>query len=188
MLVNVLVQPIPPPTVRAITLSLCYALGHLHDLDIIHRDIKPENLLLSTRGQVRLTGFALASSEPTAHSLIGTPEFMAPEMIRAEAYTAVVDWWALGCLMCELLTGQTPFAVPNRNVRDLLRMILYDPIVVPAHENVGPSEYHFIMALLERDARFRLGNQGHTQVLAHAWCGGGGEADRPESVNTNTCE
>ena len=164
--------PMPPATARMVVLPLCRALGHLHELGIMHRDVKPENVLVSADGQAKLTGFAFTSMQPTAFSLVGTPEFMAPETIRADPYTVTVDWWALGCLMCELLTGQNPFAVPDSSVRDLLRMILYDEIVVPKHEHVGPSEHKFMMALLERDPRIRLGQEGHTQVLAHAWCGG----------------
>ena len=100
---------------------------------------------------------------------IGTPEFMAPEILRAGAYTAVVDWWSLGCLTSELLTGTTPFNRAGPDVPTLLRMILWDPITVPTHPHVGPLERNFIMALLQRNPSARLGGQGHTAVLAHPW-------------------
>ena len=168
--------PIPPTSARAIVLSLCSALGHLHALGIMHRNIKPENLLVppgGLDGQIKLTSFSHASLQPTAFSLVGTPEFMAPELIRAETYTAVVDWWSLGCLTSELLTGSTPFNIAGTNVETLLRMILWDRIVVPAHPHVGPLERDFITALLERDPNARLGRHGRAQVAAHPWCGGG---------------
>ena len=173
---DVVTLPIPQPSARAIVRSLCSALGHLHGHDIIHRDIKPENLLVppeGLEGQLKLTGFANASLQPTSLSLVGTPEFMAPELIRAETYTAVVDWWSLGCLTSELLTGSTPFNIAGTNVETLLRMILWDRIVVPAHPHVGPLERDFITALLERDPNARLGRHGRAQVAAHPWCGGG---------------
>ena len=169
------VLPIPPPSAQSIVVSVCCALGHLHQLGIIHRDVKPDNLLLSPEGhvdKVKLTGLTYASSQPSAHSLVGTPEFMAPEMIMGTAYTAAVDWWALGCLTSELLTGQTPFAVVNGSVPDLLYKIFYDEIVVPTHDHIGPQEREFIAALLQRDQSMRLGIHGRTQVLAHPWFGG----------------
>ena len=169
---DVVTLPIPPPSARAIVRSLCSALGHLHRHDIIHRDINPDNLLVAPEGlegQIKLTGFANASLQPTAFSLVGTPEFMAPETIRADPYTVTVDWWALGCLTSELLTGTTPFNRAGPDVPTLLRMILWDPITVPTHPHVGPLERNFIMALLQRNPSARLGGQGHTAVLAHPW-------------------
>ena len=171
---DVVTLPIPPPSARAIVRSLCSALGHLHGHDIIHRDIKPENLLVppeGLEGQLKLTGFANASLQPTSLSYVGTPEYMAPEIMRADtgAYTDVVDWWSLGCLTSELLTGTTPFHMAGADVPTLLRMILWDPITVPTHSHVGPLERDFIMALLKRNPSARLGGQGHTAVLAHPW-------------------
>ena len=169
---DVVTLPIPPPSARAIVRSLCSALGHLHGHDIIHRDIKPENLLVppeGLEGQLKLTGFANASLQPTSLSLVGTPEFMAPEMVLAQMYTKAVDWWALGCLLSELLTGETPFA--QKDVANLVRKIVHDPIVVPTHANVGALELDFITALITRDPFARLGAGGHNQVLAHPWCG-----------------
>ena len=161
--------PMPPATARMVVLPLCRALGHLHELGIMHRDVKPENVLVSADGQAKLTGFTFTSMQPTAFSLVGTPEFMAPETIRADPYTVTVDWWALGCLTSELLTGTTPFNRAGPDVPTLLRMILWDPITVPSHPHVGPLERDFIMALLQRNPSARLGGQGHTAVLAHPW-------------------
>ena len=163
-------QPMPPPAVRMIVLSLVRALGHLHELGFIHRDIKPENLRATPRGRFMLTDFSLASSQPTARSLIGTPEFMAPEIILGHTYTDAVDWWALGCLICELLTGESPFNEPAKSVSVLSRKILYDAIALPTHEHVGPLEREFIMALVVRDPSARLGARGAAQVLGHFWC------------------
>ena len=166
------VIPLSAPSARAIVLSLCGALAHLHELGIMHRDVKPENVLIPSKGlegEVKLTGFSSASLQTNALSLVGTPEFMAPEMLLAQMYTKAVDWWALGCLLSELLTGETPFA--QKDVANLVRKIVHDPIVVPTHANVGALELDFITALITRDPFARLGAGGHNQVLAHPWCG-----------------
>ena len=162
--------PLPASGTREVVTALVGALAHLHQLGIIHRDVKPEHVLVSPGGHVRLTGFGSASDQPRAQSLIGTPEFLAPEVFLARApYTSMADWWSLGAVACELLTGQTPFADANGSVESLLRKILYDPIVVPAHANVGTLECDFIVALITRDPLARLGAHGAASILAHAW-------------------
>mmetsp|Transcript_7211 Transcript_7211/g.20489 ORF Transcript_7211/g.20489 Transcript_7211/m.20489 type:complete len:289 (-) Transcript_7211:13-879(-) len=90
---------------------LISALEHLHERNIVHRDVKPENVLLDNSGYAKLgdMGFArfiLGKS----NTLVGTPDYMSPEMIDfPHTHTVAVDWWALGVVAFELLTGQVPF-------------------------------------------------------------------------------
>ena len=108
------------------------------------------------------------------HSLIGTPEYMAPEVLLGNEICETCDWWSFGCLVTELLVGTTPFFEPNHGVQDLVRKILYAPISLPEHAHVGEAEVAFIAALLDRDPSTRLGARpgGHTAVLAHPWFAG----------------
>ena len=86
------------------------ALGHLHRAGFMYRDLKPENVLIDARGYPKLAGFEFAKEVTGAtYTLCGTPEYLAPELILNEGHGHAADWWALGVLLHEMLTGDTPY-------------------------------------------------------------------------------
>mmetsp|Transcript_27661 Transcript_27661/g.81348 ORF Transcript_27661/g.81348 Transcript_27661/m.81348 type:complete len:375 (+) Transcript_27661:91-1215(+) len=86
------------------------AVQHLHGIGVVYRDLKPENLLLDGRGFLKLVDFGFAKRvADRTWTLCGTPEYLAPEMVRGEAYSFSVDWWALGMLLFEMLAGVPAF-------------------------------------------------------------------------------
>lgn len=98
--------------------EIVLVLEYLHDHQggVAYRDLKPENLLLDGQGHVKLVDFGFAKrlgsrdSRPVeTYTLCGTPEYLAPEVIQNKGHTIAVDWWALGILIYEFLTGYPPF-------------------------------------------------------------------------------
>eukprot|EP00929_Paragymnodinium_shiwhaense_P076858 TRINITY_DN39574_c0_g1_i1.p1 TRINITY_DN39574_c0_g1~~TRINITY_DN39574_c0_g1_i1.p1 ORF type:complete len:897 (+),score=195.19 TRINITY_DN39574_c0_g1_i1:110-2800(+) len=90
--------------------SIMCAFEHMHPRNIIYRDLKPENVLLSETGYMKLADMGLATvAIGKAYTTCGTPDYFAPEMIQSTGHTRAVDWWALGVLMFELLSGCPPF-------------------------------------------------------------------------------
>jgi G protein-coupled receptor kinase len=87
-------------------------LCHLHSKRIVYRDLKPENILLDDSGHIRISDLGLAVEIPVGEKIkgrVGTVGYMAPEVIKGEYYTFSPDLWGLGCLIYEMIEGQSPF-------------------------------------------------------------------------------
>ncbi|VDN21113.1 unnamed protein product [Cylicostephanus goldi] len=100
--------------VRFYSMEVICALRYLHLRNIVYRDLKPENLLLSKNGHVKLSDFGLAKVlKGKTYTICGTAEYMAPEILLKKGYGAEVDWWSLGILIYELISGSPPFCGIN---------------------------------------------------------------------------
>jgi cGMP-dependent protein kinase len=95
-------------TTRFIAACVLLALEYLHERNVIYRDLKPENLMLANDGYVKLVDFGFSKIVPNTTktwTFCGTPEYCAPEVILNKGHDRTVDFWALGILLFELLTG-----------------------------------------------------------------------------------
>lgn len=125
--------PLPPARCIAILRQVARALADAHAAGVIHRDIKPENVMLERGGErsdrVRLLDFGISliasGLHIGAHDTVGTPHFLAPEVILGEAATPASDLYALGCTAYEMLTGYPPFDAPE--IAQVLRMQVEAP-------------------------------------------------------------
>ncbi|KAH7121238.1 serine/threonine-protein kinase YPK2/YKR2 [Dendryphion nanum] len=149
--------------------ELLCALECLHGFNVIYRDLKPENILLDYTGHIALCDFGLCKldmkDEDRTNTFCGTPEYLAPELLTGAGYTKTVDWWTLGVLLYEMLTGLPPFYDENTN--DMYRKILTEPLHFPGPEIVPPAARDLLTRLLDRNAEKRLGAKGAAEIKAH---------------------
>jgi serine/threonine protein kinase len=149
----------PEPRARFYASEIVLALSYVHSLDIIYRDLKPENVLLDAQGHIRLTDFGLSkegisNSSSGANSFCGTPEYLAPEILNRQGHGRAVDWWSLGALLYEMLTGLPPFYCQDRE--RLFEKIRKSELNYPP--TVSKSAVSLLKGLLTKDPSRRLGS------------------------------
>lgn len=147
-----------------------YAFEHLHSKKIVFRDLKPENLLLNDLGHVKLTDMGLAKViVGKTFTTCGTPDYFAPELIASKGHTQAVDWWTLGVLSFELLSGHPPFesATPMQIYQKVTKGI--QRVAFPK-KCKGHAET-FIKALCQTDPQQRLAVKkgGIENIKTHPW-------------------
>ncbi|VDD83199.1 unnamed protein product [Mesocestoides corti] len=130
--------------------EICIALNFLHERQIVYRDLKLDNVLMDLEGHIKLTDYGMCKEGISENNLTstfcGTPNYIAPEILRSESYSFSVDWWALGVLMFEMVSGRSPWEGvgvsnnPDHNTEDyLFQVILTKPIRYPRSISVQAS-------------------------------------------------
>ncbi|CAD8052699.1 unnamed protein product [Paramecium sonneborni] len=147
-------------------IEVCIAIGFLHCQNILYRDLKPENILIDSEGHLKLADFGLArpnmESDDEAYSFCGSPEYMAPEMLQQQGHTFAVDYYCLGALFYELITGLPPYY--SRDTNQIFKSILSDPLSFPP--NIGsPEARDLIRRLLTKNPEQRLGIRGDADAI-----------------------
>ncbi|HXI41839.1 MAG TPA: bifunctional serine/threonine-protein kinase/formylglycine-generating enzyme family protein [Bryobacteraceae bacterium] len=125
-----------------IALHIARSLEHIHTQSIIHRDIKPDNVHITTTGAVKLMDFGISkmqnSTRTTTGVVMGTPYYMAPEQVLGKSVTPLVDVYAFGVLMFELMTGTKP--IVGDTVERIFYQILQEPLNVEPMKQAGVPE------------------------------------------------
>jgi len=170
--------------------ELLCAIEFLHHKGYVHRDIKPENILIADTGHIKLADFDLSTKsnicnydiikkyyfgnikyvnhEPhiNSNSFVGTPEYLAPEILNNKLYTASVDWWEFGILLYEMKYGYTPFK--GTGMEDTFDNIMNLQVLYDNKVEISRELKKLLEALLNKNNNSRLGfKYGSYEIKNH---------------------
>ncbi|XP_026191380.1 cGMP-dependent protein kinase egl-4 [Cyclospora cayetanensis] len=151
--------------------SIVLAIEYLHERNIAYRDLKPENILLDSQGYVKLIDFGCAKKmQGRAYTLVGTPHYMAPEVILGKGYTLTADTWAFGVCLYEFMCGPLPFGNDAEDQLEIFRDILAGKLMFP-HYVTDQDAINLMKRLLCRLPEVRIGCSinGYKDIKEHAF-------------------
>jgi serine/threonine protein kinase len=169
---------LPPPLTAALGLQLIAALDAVHAAGIVHCDVKPANLLLGPDGRLVLVDFGIAEGsgvgpvDPARGQgfIVGSPAYLAPELVRGGVARPAADLWSLGATLYVTVEGRPPFA--GADAVETLAAVLHDPPPAPGHAGrLGP----LLAQLLAKDPAGRPGHEEIRTALAAVSSGTGGD-------------
>ena len=160
-------KALPEHVVRFYAAEVVLAIEAIHSENVLYRDLKPENIVIDEEGHIKLTDFGLAKDAMPAWAMTrtfcGPPGYFPPEMTLQQAHGQAVDWYMLGCLMYEMLTGIPPYRA--REATKLYHKIQEGRLKFPP--KMSEEAKDLIQRLLHIDSQERLGRNGATEVKTH---------------------
>ena len=145
-------------------------LSALHDAGLCYRDLKPENLLVKENGYLCIADFGFTAPLSECRKMkVGTAMYQAPELLKKMKHGTPVDWWALGCLLLEMVSGHSPFAADDEDATEALVLahVLGDPPAAPEGAPAPSAPLRDLCSgLLHPNPSERLSVEG---IQKHAW-------------------
>ncbi|CAH2041827.1 unnamed protein product [Thlaspi arvense] len=167
------------PHAASIFQQLISAIAYCHRLGIAHRDIKPDNILFDSRNRLKLADFGSAEwfgggETRTMTGIVGTPYYVAPEVLSGREYNEKVDIWSAGVILYTMLAGVLPFygETASETFQAVLRANLRFPPRI--FRSVSPEAKDLLRKMICKDVSRRLSAE---QVLRHPWVINGGQTD-----------
>lgn len=152
--------------------SILLCLEYLHNKNIVYRDLKPENMIIDDKGYMHLVdmGTAKKLDKGRTYTILGTPHYMAPEVIQSKGYSTMVDLWSLGICMYEFMCGFVPFGEEEEDPFNVYKLIINSKVEFPPYFLTNENTYakQFISQLLSKYPESRL-KQSYVGLKAHKW-------------------
>jgi len=156
-----------------IAANIAVALDHLHTYGVIWRDCRPDNMLVDDDGFLKMCNFGLSAivvDSATSFTICGNPEYLAPEVILGQGGSEPLDYWALGCVIFELIAGYTPFSNGGKEKakKKVQERALSGAYQFPSAARFPQGHKAIVRGLLQAESRDRLGTRrGFEDVQAH---------------------
>lgn len=185
-------EPLPLPAAVSVLRQVLAALAHAHRLGVVHRDVKPANIVLSADGAPKLADFGIAreadSDVTQAGELLGTPAFIAPELLAGQIATPAADQFSAGVVAYYLLTGRRPF---SGSVAAVMQQILFKDPVPPSQVNPALTDAFdapLLRALAKRPDSRHPDADAFADSLAKALAAAGSRAKIGPCAPTAACD
>uniref|UniRef100_A0AC35TQI6 Protein kinase domain-containing protein n=1 Tax=Rhabditophanes sp. KR3021 TaxID=114890 RepID=A0AC35TQI6_9BILA len=160
----------PSPMAKFYAAEIVLALEYLHSAKIAYRDLKPENLIISAEGHIKLTDFGFAKRiVDKSYTICGTSEYLAPEILTQQGHEKSVDWWALGILIFEMISGEPPF--PGESVKEIFEQLKKYKVISFPRRLFSVNAKDLITRLLTKNPIERIGSLkgGVQDIKDHPW-------------------
>ena len=162
--------------------SMLISINYLHERKVIYRDLKPENIIVIENGYIKLIDFGTAKKiEDRTSTIIGTPHYMAPEVILGEGYSFQIDFWSIAICIYEFICGEVPFGETADDPMKVYISIIKDKLSFP--QFVIDHEFKLLIKqMLEKNPMKRLAK--YEVIIKHLWFNGF-NWDELSSLNMN---
>ena len=140
--------------------SIMIAINYLHERKIIYRDIKPENIMVVKNGYLKLIDFGTAKEiEDRTKTIIGTPHYMAPEVILGKEYSFPIDFWSISICMYEFICGEVPFGEREDDPMEIYFAIINNELEFnEKYIKIDKEFKHIMKKMLDKNPSYRLCN------------------------------